>query len=77
MQHPVYKYKTRIREDGTLKLNHLPFKKGTHVEVILMERKEDDFSDLLRASTAWWLGAHEKDLNATKPLTREPVCCIL
>ena len=51
MQHSIYKYDVRIQKDGTLELKHLPFKKGMHVEVVLMEREEDDLSDLLRAST--------------------------
>ena len=51
MQQTAYRYDTEIQDDGKLELTRLPFNKGTYVEVILIEREVDDFSDILRAST--------------------------
>ena len=47
----AYRYDVEIKDDGKLKIIHLPFRKGTHLEVILIERNEDNFSDLLNATT--------------------------
>ena len=47
---PTYRYDVEIKDDGKLNLTRLPFKKGTHLDVILIERIKDNFSDLLNAA---------------------------
>ena len=51
MQQLAYRYDAEVRDGGRLELTRLPFKKGTYVEVIVMKWEEDNFSDLLGAST--------------------------
>jgi len=46
----AYRYDVEIKDDGKLKLSRLPFKKGTHLDVILIEQNKDNFSDLLNAA---------------------------
>ena len=68
-QQLAYRYNVEIEDDGTLELTSLPFKKGTQLDVILIERNKDNFSDLLNAATFdldfWDNPIDDEEWNAT------------
>jgi hypothetical protein len=44
------KHYTQIKEDGTLELPKLPFKRGTAVEVIILPIEQEESAQLLKAA---------------------------
>ncbi len=44
------KFDKIIKKEGELFLDNLPFKKGTHLEIIILEEKNNIYKDLSRAS---------------------------
>ncbi len=44
------KFDALLKEDGKLTLNKIPFKKGSKVEVIILESKNNLYQNLMKAS---------------------------